>query len=1148
MADNSEREIGNGNDELGRDREQIHKEMDDAKKAANAEEAKKILADQLIRDLKAAKTAAKEFIDAESDRKTEDKRKEGRQVKRALIRAAEAAKDKDFPVTKTEQARELLAGLADQVLDDSTASAIEYNLQDYLTGEKEIVFSDPGQPPSDFQQAYKNLQDSNPLAAIQVAEPLLENPTVFGMKNNNEMIERLRLPKEGEASTPSSGGDEGSWNNDKLQYYGRFTPEQREFLHKLYNPDSFIDYVENEVEKSQEKTDQEKRVDVSDQIIKKLGQIMNQLYINLQIEAPKKFFEEVAQEDFMYGIVSTTAAIKRSLGRTLERLQNKERDKGIKKNFLYIHTEAPHHTEEKKITVKIDGKDRTFLKPVSRLNPLPQAKSVGASEFMMNVMNNLNHMQSRQEYLHNVRAMFNHPAGEQGFYGQLASYAEKLSGTDIDEMMLLPDGPLVYEAFVLYDKFLDEDFARLDWKHRAGQFSNQLERINTELEREVEESLKREYGNKYSEIEIRNAVNVAVGMSRGIFLNEPEKSAYADPMDIDIVTGKSKGLVASYSTNDAMSLTPFNPLHVIMRWGGEHHLNMYYFLPVGEEKMSWKFWDHTKTWDTMKKYTESYLQGRGDLAGKKLLIDELMDICNVGGPLKRKGWRMEYATKDYYEFDGDKLNVFKTFKALENIGYEVINDFFKGHLPDDFKKSAVTGDKYNLFKYLYENYFLKDKKEFDKDEFTDYLKDLRSEQREKAIESIISKKNHPESIDELIETNVTNEFLSRALSYEIAWRFPTKFLRMDRDRLNKDGVSRWRAIQEKMGLTRDEFDKVMKDLTFAETMMRKDMSEAMKEKVKQNPKLKLSEIGEIDNKLTEKKIRDLLGKVDYGGITEKEKQQRIDRAVDTYKLIWKEYISDKSDKGFIKEISSEIDKYPFTFGLEDTDFSFMTFRGAGPRIIPRAIGDIGRMERDVIPGIFGMAKLLNNMATDGKHDFSPIIEYLKKAQNAFLDVHGPGDAFDKFAYDIAASVISYFKKDTIAKPFFGIFGFGKRNSFAAEMAGRGSAVWEWDSRQIDRFCVALESLHLLRNQPYLLDKTPQYESYWFNFLGKPIKTPFKTRKVDCHWNSRRLRKEFGGTMLHVAFDFIDNLGIIVGLVILWQYIKKALEEVGGQKK
>ena len=203
-----------------------------------------------------------------------------------------------------------------------------------------------------------------------------------------------------------------------------------------------------------------------------------------------------------------------------------------------------------------------------------------------------------------------------------------------------------------------------------------------------------------------------------------------------------------------------------------------------------------------------------------------------------------------------------------------------------------------------------------------------------------------------------------------------------------------------------------------------------------------------------------------------------------------------------------------------------------------------------------MPLLLNEIAISGKHDFEPIIKYMREAQRTITDVNGVPDTYE-FIYKLAGTVINYFKKDAVAKPLFGLFGLGRKNSIASEYAGRSSAVWEWDSRDIDRFCVALESNSLLKNSPYNLQAAGnegkfsggKLEDRWIKIPGlkKPIKFG-KKRHVDYEYNSLKLRKEHGADWKAITFEIVNEILPLAIMFILWQYIKKSLEEVEGKKK
>ncbi len=145
----------------------------------------------------------------------------------------------------------------------------------------------------------------------------------------------------------------------------------------------------------------------------------------------------------------------------------------------------------------------------------------------------------------------------------------------------------------------------------------------------------------------------------------------------------------------------------------------------------------------------------------------------------------------------------------------------------------------------------------------------------------------------------------------------------------------------------------------------------------------------------------------------------------------------------------------------------------------------------------------------------------------------------------------------MAKPLFGLFRLGQKNSIAAEYAGRSTAVWEWDSRDIDRFAVAMESYGLLKNSPYNLQAAGnegkfsggKLEDRWIKIPGlkKPIRFG-KKRHVDYEFNSLKLRKEHGADIPAIAWDMFNQFVPLAIAFLLWKYIKDSIDEVEGKKK
>jgi len=341
----------------------------------------------------------------------------------------------------------------------------------------------------------------------------------------------------------------------------------------------------------------------------------------------------------------------------------------------------------------------------------------------------------------------------------------------------------------------------------------------------------------------------------------------------------------------------------------------------------------------------------------------------------------------------------------------------------------------------------------------------------------------------------------------------------------------------------------------AETLLRRQISKKIRNNINLDEKWSLDKFDKIDGldyQLNEAKIRELLSKNDDNGTLKSEKE--INDAIKVFQHIKKSLMeNDFLDNDGIKRIKD----YRFTFGMEDTDISLMNFRGTGPRMVARAIKDVASAEQTITPWILNMPMVLNEIAINGKHDFSPIIEYMRKAQKAITDINGVPDTYEHM-YKMAGTIINYFKKDAMAKPLFGLFRLGQRNSMAAEYSGRSSAVWEWDSRDIDRFAVALESYGLLKNKPYDLQPFSkgkiggQLEDRWIKIPGikKPIKFNLfgKKRHVDYEYNSLKLRKEHGADLKAITWDMLNQFLPIAIAFLLWKYIKDAMDEATGAKK
>ena len=496
-----------------------------------------------------------------------------------------------------------------------------------------------------------------------------------------------------------------------------------------------------------------------------------------------------------------------------------------------------------------------------------------------------------------------------------------------------------------------------------------------------------------------------------------------------------------------------------------------------------------------------------------------------------------------------------------------------------------AGERKDFFRYIYKRYFSDDPSKFQESDLDNYLAKLRKAGEERALRYI---KGLPDegsdnlsghkrekgtaiidgSWEEQITYATSQIFMENTLSHYVAARMPTLLLKIGRNRFTENGVSRreqaMKDLKTQEGWSSDKFSETMKDFGLAEMLFRKQISGKIREEMSFNEDFGLNQTDKIIDlpyRLSGDKIRELLSKNSNG--KEFKSPEEVERVVKLWEYMKADFFKTDTDgKVYLDGIAfEEIKKYPFTIGLEDTDMSLVAYRATGPRMVARAIKDIASIEANITSWLINMQNILPEIAINGKHDSSPMIEYFRKGQKAIFDVHG-SEAAQEFVYKMSGVVMNYFRQDVKSSGLLGLFGLrtlGKRNSMAAEYAGRSTAVWEWDSRDNDRWATAIESYRLLPMQPYDLSKTEdgkfvggKLEDRWIinPFTKKPMKFNWfgKKRHVDFEYNSARLRKEHGADWKAITFDYINQFLPLALAFLLWKYIKDAMDEASGKKK
>ena len=1070
----------------------------------------------------------------------------------------------------------------------------------------------------DFQREVKNAEDlmrSSPTVFKKLQEvgvdyavneykiPEKDANEMFGIEEATPERQQNNIKAREEAVTMQNFED--SWRQNYSSYFDDV--HDKGFIKALYTPKGFIEYyegVQHEVKLNNPSfTKNEVAQRASLDMERKVTELFGKLYSKLDHESPKEFFQAIEQEDIMRGIVPVKSELKRRIERLAGGLHDYEHEMHAKGQDIAFFRRLEESPGTVTINVNVGGQDS--LKPRPRLKSRLTPEKSSGGEFAHYLEQIADHYIEARKFTHNARAIFLHPVdGSKGFYEQLAHFAAESSMLDFDQMMLLPDNDVFQSAFGLYNKMVEEEFAKFDWRHTASMFTPlENEHLNP-IEKRVMGQLKMMYGdNHISEERLSAALTMAVGASRGMFLTEVEMAAHADPH----LDEKGGATFTSYYNQDATALMAFNPQHLMYRFhGSPSMLDPIFFLPVDGFKGTQAFNDHNTLWDKAKYYKESFVKGRARLDGQTTFFDMLDNIGLVGGPMQRKGWRTSWQLNSLYVLDPitskqggkevihQKTNHVKTFKYFENIGYEILQDYVS-KLDEDFAKvrntPLIAGDakrlaeqKKELFEYIFVKYFNKEPKDLNT-----YLDVIRKEKRNATLSTL--RKGGTlggKSVDETAEIATSKAFLDRMLARVIVKRLPSKLLSMDRDRYSEKGISRYKQMRMNMGMADnfDAFDKIMQDMILAEQMMRRDTSTKMRamRDADKNPEM----YGALEYKVTAKTLTDVLSPLVKQG---KMSQERLDNVLKLYGLIETNYINndafiDKELVPYFKNGGAIDRKSKYTIALDETDLSFIPFRGGGQSVLKRALGDINSTEQNLVKPIGEFVKKIRDMAINGKKDFSPIIEIIGKVWGSMDGIIGFPYA-NELASKLASMTIMYMKKDTQARALMGVGGLNRFNSMAAESAGKKVGVWEWDSADIDRFVTALETGGFVPPNPYNIGAEPGRAPVYINtlFSKNPIKLPekialtniakffgieggeiknpfngkimftikdiplFTKQEHNFHgWTSKDLRKNFGGTKFDMLFDIMNKYLPAFLIFILLAQLKKAFEDSEGKKK
>lgn len=957
------------------------------------------------------------------------------------------------------------------------------------------------------------------------------------------------------------------WNSFGSTY---FSQSEYHSLAAMFVPEKFIEFASQrrlEILKQYEGQTIDSKLQkiinykVSESIKEDMTLTFGNLLRKIDEEMPSEFFDDQINKDMWTGIAMAQLRLDggmASLVRYFELYPPKNEDI----SFTLVKRRSEKLDEQKKYAKFKKDKDGKYIldnegnkvlddpyeKPYSRIQPESEAQIVSLVDYVRQIKIFGKQEFDIRKYLHNVRALSLKGPNEKGYFPALAGYAEQFSGVDIDEMATLPDYDVITSAVQLCTKALQEEFVKSDWKHEPAMFLRERNEIYTRIERRALKQLEIMYADKFKEKDgieleggkhswrLRRAFDMAAGISRGVFLNELEIAAYADP----VLTNEGAPRFPSYYTTDPNALIPFDAKHLLGRFQSEGMISgPILFTPIEGTKPG--SYDHQKIFTKMNQFFKSFTEGQkayGTGKGEKLFFDYLSNMGGVGGPEKRGGWRYELGLEGWYVDNKPEngLNHLENVKRIENIGFEALHYYLKDKLKSEFfegkdfdsKKPSpeIVAKREELFKYLFDSY-IKPSHSDQNISFNAFFNEIKNTTTAEA-----QKKGK-----EVKSEDFYKAMIERTMYGAIVNRFPSFMIKNQRDRFSEEGVRNWEKMRREMDFSVEKFDVAMQNIGLAETMLRRQISEEMDKSLLEN--------GDLTNVSTKFILKDNLERLLEGKIGGPE--------LNDVKAVYDKMFKTFQTKDFIKyglsEFASAHKKFPYAVGQEEFDARYITFRGSGGRVLPRALGDIGKIETGVHANLMKFLGSLHNVAIDPKHDFSPLIESIEHIKKEIEGIHGPY-AGEKVAANFIRMAITYYRKDTSAKRFMGIGGVGRKNSIAAEMLGTSSKVWEWDAMDIDKFMDAVETKRILRIEPYAYGggDANTHELEWRSFMGMKFQVPKESNDWKDGTLSQKIRAEFGSNMTGIMEDLAHKYGPALVLFMLFGGALTGYKEFFDKKK
>lgn len=1038
----------------------------------------------------------------------------------------------------------------------------------------------------------------------------------------------------------------------EAEYEGFFNtdnPEEMRVVTAIHDRERFIDLVQryrdaiNADPATAGQSAEEKNKLLSKKISDSISLVFARMFSKVDNAQPTVPFDNIISIGFNQSIQSQYERMKSAFHNLAVQFELNP-DVGLQ-GVDFFKRSSVEESVEKLISYKDkDGKEHKRVVNQYKIAGIPGGEKVNTGGFLRAIEVVVGAEVEMKGYMHNAGAILARAqtGGDRGsFWNQMAGFAAQMTSIDIDTLQILPDYEIFLEVFQLYSKYLENDFAKLTWVHEGGMFGTGFEDTRSVTEKEILNDIRRDFKRIHPDIEewrLKRAITYGIGLSKGVFLTEEQIAASADP-SVDRSTGSPT--YKSLYFSDSTPLNAFNPMHTLFRWQSrEGQVGPLLFAPVrGLPESFLHHWDHRKVWEWMKQHQDTFSNGKSAFGGGdtdvvpvaigghkiegrnvKLFYDLLPNIGRVGDIITRAGWRLSDATSHWYKYEVDapsnketaKIIHLDTWKAIENIGFEVMLDYINNKIgkDDDFLSGVAvqkvngritvvptnTAQRDSLFEYLYGKYIDPQGTSTFHQELVgaraDAEKNLETNLKENDFGKDFTPPKNPAERVRWINAETYKLLLYRSLAGMMRDRMPTKMFRLDRDRFSATGVRFYERIKHyfqgprpagatddaerpwNAGWDQDKYHRAVRDILKVETILRRETTAEMDKYVQRNNN-KLLGFSTNDYKVDSASIRRVLGEYFSGEarldstlrVSPTDIQDRIDKAVAVYEKIFENTFDKRVPIGkkFMDELANKIRKrpefYPFALGTEELASSFIAIRAAGPTVLQRCLKDIGGFEDNGFKMIEKYLETMLGMAKHGrgKDGFGELIKPLDAMRKYVEGLHGPYSFTE--AKDVANLALVFFRKDTDSENPIKRWGrVGVENSLAAEFVGGSEHVKdEWDFKDSSNYISALGKEDVVPTQPYDQREGGRFMKVDRTIFGKKsIKLPLlgeikfgsqlKKRRPDQKNLNWQMRKEWGVTHTQVVWGVVTKYFAILMAFLMWKFIKQSLDEAQGTQK